>query len=120
MQVEFLIIGQGISGTFLSFYLHQNKRSFLVIDNPETTSASNVAAGIINPVTGRRIVDTWMIDEILPFAWHAYQQIGDELQMVAISQKNLIDFFTTPQMMLAFEQRLQEENSYLRIGRAHV
>ena len=77
MQVEFLIIGQGISGTFLSFYLHQNKRSFLVIDNPETTSASNVAAGIINPVTGRRIVDTWMIGEILPFAWHAYQQIGD-------------------------------------------
>ena len=116
MQVEFLIIGQGISGTFLSYYLHKANRSFLVIDNQESNSASRVAAGIINPVTGRRIVDTWMIDEILPFAWHAYQQLGDDLQLETITQKNLIDFFSTPQMMLAFEERLKQDNHYLKKG----
>ena len=86
MQVEFLIIGQGISGTFLSYYLQKANRSFLVIDNQESNSASRVAAGIINPVTGRRIVDTWMIGEILPFAWNAYQQLGDDLQLETITQ----------------------------------
>ncbi len=114
MQVEFLIIGQGISGTFLSYYLQKENRSFLVMDNQLPDSASRVAAGIINPVTGRRIVDTWMIDEILPFAWNAYRQLGNDLQIEAITQKNLIDFFTTPQMMLAFEQRLQQDNHYLK------
>jgi glycine/D-amino acid oxidase-like deaminating enzyme len=116
MQVEFLIIGQGISGTFLSYYLQKENRSFLVIDKQEPGSASSVAAGIINPVTGRRIVDTWKIDEILPFAWDAYQQLGAELQLEAITQKNLIDFFSTPQMMLAFEERLKQDNHYLKKG----
>ena len=34
------------------------------------------AAGLINPVTGRRMVTTWMIDELMPFARNAYREIG--------------------------------------------
>jgi glycine/D-amino acid oxidase-like deaminating enzyme len=67
MQTEFLIVGQGISGTWLSYYLQKANRSFIVIDNEQPNSASRVAAGIINPVTGRRIVKTWMIDELFLF-----------------------------------------------------
>src|SRR5215204_1571960 len=66
-HTEFLIIGQGISGTWLSYYLQKANKSFVVIDNDQPNSASRVAAGIINPVTGRRIVKTWMIDELLSF-----------------------------------------------------
>lgn len=113
MQIDFLIIGQGISGTFLSWYLQQEGFSFLVIDQPKTNSPSKVAAGVINPVTGRRIVKTWMIDEVLPFALNAYQQLGEAIGVEAISQKNIIDFFPTPQMKLAFETRYSEDQQYL-------
>lgn len=113
MQIDFLIIGQGISGTFLSWYLQQEGFSFLVMDQPKTNSPSKVAAGVINPVTGRRIVKTWMIDEVLPFALNAYQQLGDAIGVEAISQKNIIDFFPTPQMKLAFEKRYSEDQQYL-------
>ena len=75
-KTEFLIVGQGISGTFLSWYLHKAGRSFIVIDNNDGSSSSRVAAGIINPVTGRRVVKTWMIDEIMPFAVNAYEEMG--------------------------------------------
>jgi len=74
MRTEFLIIGQGISGTWLSYYLEKANKSFIVIDNEQPNSASRVAAGIINPVTGRRIVKTWMIDELLAFLVPAYDQ----------------------------------------------
>ena len=113
MHIEFLIIGQGICGTWLSWYLQKENKKFLVIDNNLPDSASRVAAGIINPVTGRRIVTTWMIDELLPFSWDAYTEIGLELEVIAISQKNIIDFFPGVQMRQAFLDRLNEGEKYL-------
>lgn len=114
MQVDYLIIGQGISGTWLSYYLRQENQSLLVIDNNFPHSPSRIAAGIINPVTGRRHVTVWMAEEILPFATAAYTQLGKELSIPAISQKNLIDFFPSPQMRLSFLQRIEEDATYLQ------
>ena len=113
MQVDFLIIGQGISGTWLSYYLKQANKSFLVIDNNQPNSATRIAAGIINPVTGRRIVKTWMIDELLSFLIPAYQELGNELGIKAIEQKSLVDFHSTPQMKIAFDERLKEKAEFL-------
>lgn len=115
-KIEFLIVGQGISGTFLSWYLYKAGRSFIVIDQYDASSSSQVAAGIINPVTGRRIVKTWMIDELLPFALNAYKELGQHLGINAINTKKLIDFFPSPQMLNAFHSRLQEKDEYLKMG----
>jgi glycine/D-amino acid oxidase-like deaminating enzyme len=113
MHVDYIIIGQGICGTFLSWSLQKAGYSFLVIDEAQPNTASKVAAGIINPVTGRRIVKTWLIDEVLPIACNAYAELGDWLHLTAIEQKDSIDFFPTPQMKLAFMKRYEEDQQYL-------
>jgi len=113
MNVEFLIIGQGISGTWLSYYLEKANKSFIVVDNDQPNSATRVAAGIINPVTGRRIVKTWMIDELLSFLIPAYRELGRELGINAIDRKSLIDFHPTPQMKIAFDERVKENADFL-------
>ncbi len=113
IQTEFLIVGQGISGSCLGRALQQAGRSFIVIDNNKPNAASRVASGVINPVTGRRIVKTWMIDELLPFAIHFYQQWCNELQVDAARTTDLIDFFPTPQMLLAFQNRMPDDTGYL-------
>jgi glycine/D-amino acid oxidase-like deaminating enzyme len=113
MQVEYLIIGQGICGTWLSYYLQKANKSFLLIDNNQLNSASRIAAGIINPVTGRRIVKTWMIDELLEFLVPAYKELGKELGINVIEQKSLIDFHPTPQMKIAFDERVKENADFL-------
>ena len=113
MQVDYLIIGQGISGTWLSYYLQKENKSFLVVDNDSASSSSKIAAGIINPVTGRRHVTVWMAEEILPFAWKAYHEIAAHLNIVAISPKNIIDFFPSPQMRQSFFQRVEEKGEYV-------
>ena len=113
MQVEFLIIGQGISGSWLSYYLRKANKSFVVIDNNQENSASRVAAGIINPVTGRRIVKTWMIDQLLVSIVPAYEELGNELGVKAIEQKSLVDFHPTPQMKIAFDERVKENAEFL-------
>lgn len=115
MHVDHLIIGQGICGTFLSWYLQKANRSYILIDEVQPNAASRIAAGIVNPVTGRRIVKTWMIDQVMPFAQQAYEKLGAELNLTAFEQKNIIDFFPTPQMKLAFHHRYEKDNQYLSL-----
>ncbi len=114
-QVDFLIIGQGISGTFLSYYLQKQEKSFLVIDNNFKDAPSRIAAGIINPVSGRRLVTVWMADEIIPFAWSAYKEIGEQLDINAISQKNIIDFFPNPFMREGYKKKIEEGDPYVSL-----
>lgn len=113
MQVDYLIIGQGICGTFLSYYLLKAGKSIIVIDESNPNSASKVASGLINPVTGRRVVTTWMADELLPFAWEAYTQIGIGVNASLIEEKEMLAFATTPEMVQAYSKRVQESNSYI-------
>lgn len=113
MNIDVLIVGQGISGTFLSYYLQKEGKSFLVIDNNYSRSPSKIAAGVINPVTGRRLVTVWMVEEVLPFAWKAYQAIGHDLEITAISPKSIIDFFPNPFMRESFLQKIKTGDKYV-------
>ena len=115
MTIDYLIIGQGICGTMLSWNLLRAGKTVMVVDEDKPYTASKVASGVINPVTGRRIVRTWEIDTIMPFAVAAYQELEKELGASLIRQCNILDFHPTPQMMLAFKERLPEETTYLRI-----
>jgi len=112
-QTTYLIVGQGLCGTWLSWFFTKENKSFLVIDKNETVTPSKVSAGIINPVTGRRMVKVWMAEQILSFAHEAYLEIGNFLGISAISQKNIIDFFPNPHQRQVFLERVEEGEQYL-------
>lgn len=61
---DVIIIGQGIAGTILSYYLEQEKAHYLVIDYLNPSSASRVAAGLYNPVSFKRINPVLQANEI--------------------------------------------------------
>jgi len=113
MHIDYLIIGQGISGTFLSYYLIKAGKKIIVIDKSNPYTASKVASGVINPVTGRRIVRTWRIEELLPFARDAYAKLEKEFEKDLVKQCSILDFHPSLQMKEAFENRLTEEQEYL-------
>jgi len=111
-----LIIGQGLAGTWLSWWLYQAGVPFKVIDQSNGDSASLRAAGLVNPVTGRRMVTTWMIDELMPFASVAYGEIGMYLNDSFMKEISLIDLFPSVQMLQAFQRRIEEDPAYLFQG----
>ncbi|HEY0041114.1 MAG TPA: FAD-dependent oxidoreductase, partial [Flavisolibacter sp.] len=113
MQTDVLIVGQGLCGTHLSWQLHKEGKSFVVIDDGADDSSSKVAAGIINPVTGRRYAITWMAEDVLPYAQIAYEQLSDYLDVPLLFSKSIIDFFPSPQMRNAFVDRISENDTYL-------
>ena len=113
---EILIVGQGLAGTWLSWWLFQAGIPFDVIDKTDKDGASMRAAGLINPVTGRRMVTTWMIDELMSFASGAYGEMGKFLDDNFMKETSLIDFFPSVQMLQAFQKRFTEDPAYLFPG----
>ncbi len=114
MEVDYIIVGQGLSGSFLSSKLFKAGKKIVVIDDASPNVASKIASGVINPVTGRRIVSTWMIENLLPYSFEAYTEFGTDLNATLITQKNILDFHPTLQMQLAFKDKIPVENNYLR------
>lgn len=113
MQTDYIIVGQGICGTMLSWFLHKEGKSFIIFDETCENSSSKIAAGILNPVTGRRYAYTWLIEQVMPFALQVYEEMGRYFNSRFISEKSIIDFFPTPQMRNAFLERLTENDTYL-------
>jgi glycine/D-amino acid oxidase-like deaminating enzyme len=115
MQTEFLIIGQGLSGTWLSYFLEKEKRSFMVIDDGSPIAPSRQAGGLLNPITGRHKVKTWLADELFPFARKHYQEMGNLLGIDAILHKNIIQFFANEEAKDQFEKRIPYAPEHLEI-----
>lgn len=73
-QFDFLIVGQGLAGSLLYWYLQKLGKSCIVVD-AGSEGASMAAAGIINPMTGRNYVKSWMVDIALPHARQCYENM---------------------------------------------
>lgn len=114
MTVDYIIIGQGICGTWLEYYLLKENKSFIVYDNNYLQSASSIAGGLINPVTGRRVVTTWMAEALLPFVWDEYSALGNTLNTQCIDQKNILVFPSATDLQQAFLERIKQQNSFIQ------
>lgn len=112
---KIIVVGQGIAGTMLSWFLNNTEINFLVIDEPRENTASATAGGLINPVTGRRVVTVWMDDILLPFAEKTYNQIGSFLGIKSISKMDIVDFFPNPFMKESFLKKLAQDAPYLNL-----
>lgn len=103
MKVDYLIVGQGIAGTTLSHTLLQQGKKVLVLDAYNPHNASRVAGGICNPITGRKLVKTWMADEIFPFFKTFYQKL----------EKTLVTRFFYPHQVYRRFQSIEQQNELL-------
>lgn len=79
MTPDITIVGQGICGSLLSWALIQRGLSVRVYGTGSHLSATAAASGIINPITGKRYVKSWMVDDLIPVAERTYDTIGQAL-----------------------------------------
>ncbi|MCB0587737.1 MAG: FAD-binding oxidoreductase [Phaeodactylibacter sp.] len=90
MTIDFLIIGQGLAGTLLAHFLEQAGQKVHVVDHYDKRAATRVAAGIINPITGRRYVKSWRVDDLIPFARKTYLELENELGIFIFHRRNIL------------------------------
>ena len=84
------VVGQGIAGSLLSWFLKQAGMKVLVIDESHMGSSSALAAGIVNPVTGKSFVPSWNIGLFLPFALKTYREMESNLGISLVKEVNII------------------------------
>ncbi len=89
-QLDYIIVGQGLAGSLLDFSFRKNGLHGVVIDNGHKNAASKVAAGMINPITGRKYVKSWMIDELLPRAIEIYGQLSKLVGVELFAERNIV------------------------------
>jgi glycine oxidase len=93
MQTDVIIVGFGIAGANLAFALQKKNIAFVVIDEPRGVTSSRVAAGLYNPVTGKRVVKTWLADDIFPIAKHFYKEIEKVLNITIRHDRNVLRLY---------------------------
>lgn len=101
---DYLIVGRGIAGTSLAWHMHLRGLRFLIVDNPGAPSSSHVAAGIFNPLTGRKLVKTWLADRLFPYAAGFYGQVQEILGIGCLHFTDMFRPYRNP----------QEKDNYLR------
>lgn len=89
-RIDYLIVGQGIAGTILSYKLIKKGYLVKVIDDGHRTSSSTKAAGIVNPITGRSYVKSWMIDQLIPTAIETYNEFEKLLGNTYYHDHNIV------------------------------
>jgi glycine/D-amino acid oxidase-like deaminating enzyme len=75
MRPDILIVGQGLAGTLLAWELERAGIAFTIADGGHVGAASAIAAGIINPITGRRLVKSWRYESLFPIARDSYRTL---------------------------------------------
>jgi glycine oxidase len=69
----------GLAGCCLAWQRHFRGEAFTWEDDDRPGGASRVAAGLINPVTGKNFSPSWRIAEFMPEAEAFYAQVGELL-----------------------------------------
>lgn len=112
--VDCIVVGQGIAGTLLSFELLMAGLTVQVIDAGNPFGASKVASGVINPVTGRRVVETWKINQLLAQSLDTYERISQFLNVPSVAKSvDVLAIHTSAQMKQSYEKRHNEGCRYI-------
>ncbi|WMJ75609.1 FAD-dependent oxidoreductase [Cytophagaceae bacterium ABcell3] len=78
-KFDFVIAGQGLAGTVLGYTLEEKGASVYYVNQAKKTCSSSVAAGIFNPITGKKMVLTWSAEKLFPYLTRFYQNLEKHL-----------------------------------------
>ncbi|MEW4531417.1 FAD-dependent oxidoreductase [Maioricimonas sp. JC845] len=107
--VDDIIAGQGLAGTTLAWALRQRGRQVVVIDPGEVVTSSRIAAGLITPVTGQRLVPTWRLEELLLVACDFYRQVEAATGAACFEQRRMVRLFVSEAERQRYADRVETD-----------
>jgi glycine/D-amino acid oxidase-like deaminating enzyme len=118
--LDYLIIGQGLAGSMLSFELIKRGQRVLVVDNNLHGSSSQVAAGLINPITGHRLNMNDGFVDYLDIAQNLYTALENELGTSFISPIEQRRLIKNPGQASYFEKRCEQQEYRAFLSKANT
>lgn len=102
-KVDYIIVGQGLAGSAIAIHLLNLGKRIVVFDEFYKNSASRIAAGLFNPITGKNMVKTWLADETFTYLHHFYPMVE------SITKKN----FFYPEGVYHPFSSIKEQNEWM-------
>lgn len=120
--LDYLIIGQGLAGSILGHQLLEQGKRIALIDQANGHTASRQATGLINPVTGRRFVKSWKIEDLLPYADNYYQQLNRSLNGNFFEHSEMLKILHSTEQVNDFHSRRNQDayTNYLSVYEASI
>ncbi|AKD02436.1 FAD-dependent oxidoreductase [Pontibacter korlensis] len=103
MKYDFIVVGHGLAGAILSYTLRKQGHRVLVIDEPRPSAASRVAAGLLNPVAGKRFAKSWLADTFIPAADAFYDELEQHFHQPLFIHKPIYKIFSS----------IEEQNTWM-------
>jgi len=110
-HVETAIIGQGLAGTAVAWTLANLGRDFCLIDDGNLNSSSQIAAGLVTPITGARHVQSWGWETAYPIAKAFYQNCELLTKTNFWKVEPAIRFFVSKEENERFENRYGSDST---------
>lgn len=107
-EQSLLIVGTGLAGSLLAWHLLQHGCSIHIYAGNKP-SASRVAAGIINPVTGQRFVLADNTPTMLAYARKCYKELEAALHIQCFHEKPMFRLFSSVKEQQNCEKRFKED-----------
>lgn len=90
---DYMIIGGGIAGTILGYRLLEEGKSIIIIDEDSAKASWKVAGGVWNAISFRRILKSWMADEMSDEAIVFYREVEKKLGISFYESKEIVRLF---------------------------
>lgn len=95
MNYDFLVVGQGITGSIVALQLKKNSKKFKLIEGGSPNTSSKVAAGIVHPVSLKRCNLSWRGREFYEFSDSFYKEINFESNTEIYKPYKLLRIFAS-------------------------
>lgn len=103
-----MIVGHGLVGCALALTCYRRNIPFRIVGHAQMGEASMASSGLIAPITGRRYVKAWRIDEYVPKALDFYRWteglFGDDF----FSPVEIVRFLSSDEARKAWDKRLED------------
>lgn len=104
-KYDCFIFGGGLAGSVLAHTLIQQGKRPLVIDLPGKSRCSQVAAGLINPIGGRRLNLIWKAKTLIPFATSFYRSLEELHKTQFFHPRKIARLFASPDERKQWQKR---------------
>ena len=92
-----------------------SKYNYKIFDAPNLASASQVAAGFINPVTGKWMTESWKIDTLMPKAKAFYRDIERQLGISIYHDLPIRRYFINKADTLRARRRIKNPDTLITL-----
>lgn len=107
-KIDYLIVGQGLAGTVLALSLDSLGISYRIAADPSQIAASTIAAGLLNPITGKRLAKAPLMEAYLEAATAFYPLQEKRLGTSFFRKRSFLRLLKSKEEAALLQKRLKD------------